>query len=223
MKLFINALALGAAILSVGALSIDEIDRKTDSELMQLLTNSDSFTRALSLAALSVRFRNPQKGLPMSPFRSEPRSKETPLPSGLLEEAISRAKEDSDLRVRIAAVGALSAFKFRTNTSPVLTSLLNDPCCIIRIRAAQALIGFEDDYHEPTSDKVVTVLINCLDPKNSPDDLWQAAYTLGNLGLRAQKSLPSLKLLEENKSEQVREYAREAIQKIQNALKRNSP
>ncbi|HUE37031.1 MAG TPA: hypothetical protein VMO20_06545, partial [Candidatus Acidoferrum sp.] len=119
---------------------------------------------------------------------------------------------------RVAAVMALEMFKYRTNTTPIFAVLLEDPTCIIRIRAAQGLIDFANDYHEPISDTVVSTLIGCLDSTNSPDDIWQAEESLGDLGARAKGSLPFLVKLKHSKSPQVREYAREAIRKIEKGL-----
>lgn len=211
-------LALGfAALLAMGAVSVREIRGKSDMELMELLNDSDGTTRCACLMALGSRFRNPNTPVILAPAVAEAaaHSQGVPMPKGLLEKTSALAKSDGDLRVRLAAVMALSSFKFHTNTSPVLTTLLEDQCCIIRIRAAQALIGFMGAYHEPISDRVVQALVDCLDPNNSPDDLWQAAATLGNLGRRAKEALPSLEELEKHDSPQVRRYAREAVLKVQ--------
>ena len=132
--------------LAMGSISIQEIKSKSDVELLELLSSSDSATRCACLMALGFRFRNPDTPVILGPaLAQEAHSQGTPMPNGLLERTAALAKSDSDLKVRVAAVMALSSFKFRTNTSQVLATLLEDRSCIIKIRAAQALIGFVDD------------------------------------------------------------------------------
>jgi HEAT repeat protein len=218
-----TVLILGfAGFVAIGAVSIQEIKGKSDIELTALLSDSDGDTRCACLMALGSRFRNPSTPVILAPSVADAtaHSKGVSMPKGLLEKTAALAKSDSDLSVRLAAVMALSSFKFHTNTTPVLNALLEDQCCIIKIRAAQALVGFRDEYHEPISDRVVQALIGCLDPKNSPDDLWQAASTVGNLGERAEAALPFLEKLERHDSPQVREYAKEAVLKLQKKSRR---
>lgn len=225
MRNVITLLMFGLSTsLIMGSLSRQEIEGKTDMELVELLDNSNSSTRGTAVMVLGLRFRNPHAPVVMSHiWPRPPHSKETTIPNGLLEKVTALVKSDSDLKVRLSALGALGSFKFHTNTTPILNTLLEDPSCIIRIRAAQTLIGFEDEYREPVSDKVVHVLVHCLNPDNLPDYIWQAAGTLGNLGGRARQALPFLRKLEDHESQQVREYARQASLKIQNELKRENP
>lgn len=210
-------------LLAVGAvLTAQEIKGKSDMELTRLLDDGDSHIRRACLIALGSRFRNPNTPVILaSPVENtEAHSEEVPMPKGLLEKTAALAKSDSDLKVRITAVVALSSFKFHTNTTPILNALLEDRSCIIKIRAAQALIDFKSGYNEPISDRVVQTLIDCLDTNNSPDDLWQAAATLGTLGKQAKAALPLLEKLEEHPSPEVREYAKEAVLKLQKASRR---
>ena len=218
MKTIIVLCFLAGTFLVSGAPSMNDIERKTDLELLGMLTNGDSSVRCSSLMVLGLRFNNPY-ALVINPVSDQiPYPKGVALPSGLLETTVSLANCDSNLMVRLAAVMALEMFKYRTNTTPMLTALLQDPACIIRIRAAQGLTDFAADYHEPISDSVVITLIGCLDSTNSPDDIWQAEESLGDLGARAKGSLPFLAKLKHSKSAQVREYAREAIRKIEKGL-----
>ncbi|HTV42615.1 MAG TPA: HEAT repeat domain-containing protein [Candidatus Sulfotelmatobacter sp.] len=221
MKIILTLWFLALAFVAVGAPTKQEIERMTDLELIDLLTNDDSSARCASLLILGLRFNNPESPVTMSPFLYQPcYPKGVTLPKGLLEKTVSLAKTDDDVHVRLVAVMALGMFKFRTNTTPILTALLDDPTCIIRIRAAQGLIDFSDDYHEPISDTVISTLISCLDSTNPPDDVWQAEESLGDLGARAKQSLPFLVKLKHSKSPEVREYASEAIRKIKKELKR---
>jgi hypothetical protein len=216
MKTIITVCFLTLTFLAAAAPSMNDIDRKTDLELLGLLTNIDNSVRCDSLMVLGLRFNNPDAIVAMSPAPMQTaHPKGVALPTGLLEKTVSLAKTDNDLKVRVAAVIALEMFKFRTNTTPILAALLEDPTCIIRIRAAQGLIEFANDYHKPISDTVVSTLVSCLDSTNSPDDIWQAEESLGDLGSRAKESLPLLVKLKHSKSPQVREYAREAIRKIE--------
>lgn len=218
MKTIIVLCFLAVTFLVSGTPLMSDIEHKPDLELLGLLTNDDSSVRTSSLVVLGLRFNNPD-ALVINPISNQmPYPKGVALPNGLLETTVSLAKSDNNLNVRLAAVIALETFKYRTNTTPILTALLQDPTCIIRIRAAQALIDFATDYHEPISDKVVSTLISCLDSNNSSDDIWQAEESLGDLGARAKESLPFLVKLKHNKSAQVREYAREAIRKIEKGL-----
>lgn len=209
------------ASLVMGSLSKQEIERKTDHELISLLNDDDGSVRCIAVMALGLRFDNPHAPVILSHISMQtPHPEGMAMPNGLVEKTTVLAKGDGDLKVRLAALKALSSFKFRTNTTPILTTLLDDQSCIIRIRTAQALISFRGEYHEPIPGKTVQVLVDCLNPNNSPDEIWQAADTLGNVGIQAKESLPSLKELEQHKSQQVRKYAKEAVRKIENELKR---
>ncbi len=208
----------------MGAVSVRELKNMSDRELTALLDTSDSATRAACLMALSFRFQNPKMPVLLGPAAAEPaHSAEVAIPSGLLEKAGALAKSDSDLKVRLAAVMALRSFKFRTNTSPALNVLLEDRCCIIRIRAAQALIAFSKEYHERIPQRVIEALVECLDPEHSEDELWQAAAVAGSLGSRGREALPSLKRLQQHKSAKVRQYAEEAIARILKKSKLDNP
>ncbi len=219
MKVIITLCLSVVAFLAISAPPMQDIERESDSELFNLLTNSDSFTRCDSLMILGLRFNNPDAIVAMSPAPDQvPYPTGIALPRGLLERTMSLAKADPDIKVRLLAVAALEQFKCRTNTTPILKQLLKDRTCIIQIRAAQALMNFANEYHEPISDNVVSTLINCLDTTNSPDDIWQAEESLGNLGARGKKALPFLAKLKHNKSPEVREYAGKAIRKIQKGL-----
>jgi HEAT repeat protein len=225
LKNTITLLILGlAAFPAMGSPSKQEIERKTDQELISLLNDNDSSVRCIAVMVLGLRFDNPHAPVILSPISPQtPHPEGTAMPNELVEKTSVLAKGDGDLKVRLSALKALSSFKCRTNTTPILTILLEDHSCIIRIRAAQALISFKHEYHEPISDKTVQVLIDCLNPNNSSDDIWQAAETLGNLGVRAKQSLPYLKELEHHNSKQVREYAEEAVRKIQKKSNRKTP
>jgi HEAT repeat protein len=219
MKTIITLFVFAATYLVAAAPSTEEIGRETDSELIDSLTNNESSVRCASLTVLGLRFNDPEALVIMSAiWWQTPHSKGVALPKTLLGTTVSLAKNDSDLRVRLAAVMALEMFKYRTNTTPILNSLLEDPTCIIRIRAAQGLIDFADDYHEPISEKVVSALIGCLNTNNSPDDIWQAEETLGYLGAQAKEALPLLAKLKHSKSPEVQEYAKEAIRKIHKGI-----
>jgi hypothetical protein len=176
------------------------------------------------MMALGYRFRNPATRLILGPaVAGAAYPKETCMPTGLVDKAAALARDDADLNVRLAAVMALSSFKFHTNTTPALIALLADPYCIIKIRAAQALIDFKDEYHEPIPRQVVGKLIECLNPNNPPDDLWQTAATLGDLGKGAKEALPFLERLKQHSSPQVRTYATEAVLKVQKQLANKRP
>ena len=218
MKTAIALCIFAMTFLAVGAPPMQDIERKSDLELVNLLTNGDSEIRCASLIVLGLRFDDPNVPMLMSQILTETHPKEVALPPVLLERTVSLAKSDEDLRVRLAAVIALGQFRFRTNTAPILMALLRDRICIIRIRAAQALIDFEDDYHEPICGSVVPTLISCLDTNNSPDDIWQAAETLGDLGAQAKEALPLLTKLKHNESREVREYVREVARKIRKQM-----
>lgn len=212
-----------SAMCSHASLTKKAIEKKSDSELINLLTNGESSVRSIAIMVLGLRYDDPQAPVILSPLSVQAtRPKDVALPNGLLEKTANLAKEDSDLKVRLAAIRALSSFRCRTNTTQILTMLLEDRVCIIKIRAAQALIGFATNYRETVSDKVVQTLIDCVSPNNSTDDIWQAAEALGQLGARAKDSLPFLVKLDQHQSEQVREYTKAAVIRIQTEVERES-
>jgi len=112
-------------------------------------------------------------------------------------------------------VFALDDLKFRTNTTPLLVTGLDDKEKLIRIRTCTALIEISRDYSEPLTERVIPTLTQCLAPEGQIEEIWQAAYASEELGSAGRPLIPALEQLEKHESSKVRYYAKRAVSKIE--------
>ena len=191
-----------------------DLSNKTSSELVRLLESMNSEERECAAIYLGLRYKDPNKTTP-----NEPCTGAVQLASDwrLVGRAISNltilARSDSDLGVRLCCVEALKELKYRTNTSPVLVTILSNDIPIVRIRAAHALVEISSYSGDSLPGEVLATLVKCLALQN-PEDVWQAASVIGDIGPSAKSAIPALEVLKKHKSQKIREYATSALNKI---------
>ena len=120
----------------------------------------------------------------------------------------------------MCVVSALRDLRFRTNTTPILLTGLDDANMIIRIRTCTALIDIARDYAEPLHTNVVATLIGCLDPNREVEEIWQAAYSAEQLGTNGAAVTPALRTLTTHDSPKMRHYATRALSRIEPKTKK---
>jgi hypothetical protein len=165
---------------------------KTVAELLELLENKDSTVRHCAASFLGERYRNPKAIVINGPIhKPNSPSPEFPIPPQVVPKLAEHLKTDPDLSVRMCAVFALRDLRFRTNTTPILVSGLDDKDGLIRIRTCTALIDISQEYSEPLTERVIPTLTQCLAPNGEIEDIWQAAYASEQLGSAGRPLIPA--------------------------------
>ncbi len=211
---FFVALLLSLHGIAMAAEPAYNFSDKSVSELLRLLGDSDASKRECAAIFLGLRYQNPDR-----PHLDPPLLKlgspapELPVSSQVIS-ALSNHLSDPEVGVRLCALSALEDLRYRTNVTAIIVDALTNDSTLVKIRTAATLTRISDDYHESLPAPVVPTLIDCLNPGESPDDLWQAAYYVGCLGSKGSAAIPALEKLANHKSSKVRKYAAEALTKL---------
>ena len=210
--LIVLALSIQSAVCMQPAHNFSD---KSVADLMMLLQNKDPQIRQCAAIFLGVRYKNPKSVLPDEPvLKPNSPSPELPLPPVVIPSLAKLLESDTNIEVRLCSLAALENLRYTTNTTPILQNNLTNNLTLIRLRASQSLIKISKQYNEPLPDQVIPTLISCLNPKEDPDEIWQAAYTVGNMGASAKAAIPALEQLKTHSSKKVRTYATEALAKV---------
>lgn len=194
------------------------LSRKSDAELVLLLTDRDIQMREHAAIALGKRYQNPKADEVLGHFPPAATAPPQACVPGDVVSGLARVmNNDAQLKVRLSALIALHCLRFRTNTSPLIVNLLNDKTLAVRLRAADTLVSIMHEYGEELPKGVLSTLIQCLATSESEDAIWQAAYSLGRIGPPAREAMVVLEKLKHHKSKKVRKYASEALSKISRA------
>jgi HEAT repeat protein len=193
---------------------------KTVVQLLELLESKDSTVRHCAAIFLGDRYRNPEAIVINGPVH-KPNSPppQFPIPTQVIPHLAEHLKSDPDVLVRMCTVFALCDLRYRTNTTPILLTGLDDKDKIVRIRTCTALIGISHDYTEPLQTRVIPTLIDCLNPNGEVEQIWQAAYCAEQLGTNGTAVIPALRTLLTHDSPKVRDYAGRALLRIKPATK----
>jgi hypothetical protein len=216
---WLSFLILATSVLFAAQPTHNFSDR-TVAELLELLENKEGTIRHCAAIFIGDRYRNPNADSVNGPIH-KPNSPppEYPIPTQVIPRLGHHLKSDPDRLVRMCAVAALRDLRFRTNTTPILLTGLDDTDVIIKIRTCTALIDISHEYSEPLHPRTIPTLINCLDPKWEADQLWQAAYAAEQLGTNGTAVVPALRVLTRHDSEIVKHYAKRALSRIEPANK----
>lgn len=205
---FISAFAYAGETMSA-------LSRRSDAELVLLLTDRDTKVRQLAAIALGRRYQNPKADEVLSHYPpADTLPPEARVPDGVVCGLARVMNNDAELKVRLSALIAVHCLRFRTNTSPLIVNLLTDKTLAVRLRAADTLVSIAHEYREELPKGVLPTLIQCLATSESEEVIWQAAYSLGRIGPPAREAVVALEKLKNHKSKKVRKYASEALLKI---------
>ena len=224
MQLPIRIVRLVGLVIATSALIAAQpthnFSDRTVAQLLELLESKDGTVRHCAAIFLGDRYRNPKAVVVNSPIH-KPNSPppEFPIPALVIPQLGHHLKSDPNVSVRMCAVFALRDLRFRTNTTPILLTGLDDKEVIIRIRTCRALIDISRDYSEPLHTRAIPTLIGCLDPKGEIEQIWQAAYAAEQLGTNGMAVVPALRTLMKHDSPKVRHYAERALSRIDPATK----
>jgi HEAT repeat protein len=190
-------------------------NNKSVQEIMLLTGNKDASIRSAAAMFLGLKYKDPKMVRPNEPFLdANSQSPELTLLGAVIQKLNRLLETDESVDVRIAALSSLELLRCRTNTTSIILKNLTNNLTLIRLRASEALISISKQYNERLPDQVIPTLISCLNPKEDPDEIWQAALVVGNIGKSAKAAIPVLEKLKTHPSKKVREYAAEALEHI---------
>ena len=212
---FIFLIATFATLSALGVLPAHDFGGKTVAQLLELLESTDGGVREDAALFLGYRYRKP--GAVINPPTYKEQHPELPLPPQIIPRLIEHLKSDPDHLVRLQAMRALHDLRYRTNTTSLVVTGLEDTNALVRIWTCEALIDISHEYSDPLPARVVPTLAQSLSVDTTEDPAWLAAYIAGHLGAAGKELLPQLQALRSHKSAKVRQYAREAITSIQKA------
>ncbi|MCI0621113.1 MAG: HEAT repeat domain-containing protein [Acidobacteria bacterium] len=135
----------------------------------------------------------------------------TPVPTFI------RALDDEDENVRSVAARALGHYgALASQAVPKLVSALRSDEPEVQLQASTALLQIDPAQ----SQKVVPVLIQCVEQPNRPNESANAAQLLGEIGVAAVSAIPSLKRVagDEQRDEHTRKEAQAALTKIEQGV-----
>lgn len=199
----------------------DYSDKRID-ELVGLLNDTNIEKRECATYFLGVRYMNPYRpDLLNRPVLKHGSPKpEFPIPTEVIPKLAALLAQDSSVGVRLSALGALENIRYQTNTSPIIVAALTNTFTLVRMHAAESLNRISKQYSEPLPSQVVPTLIDCLNSSEDPEEIWQAALTVGNMGVSAKDAIPALEKLKTHPSKKVRQYAEEALKRINAPLQK---
>ena len=213
------ALHLACLLLLRPAVAVQpplNFSEKPVSDLLKLLHDKDAKVRQSAAIFIGLRYKDPRSIKVNEPhIRVRSVAPEFPMPDSVLAGLVQLACSDPDDGVRICAVQALRDLRFCTNTTPLLKRALTNESVLVRIRAANALREITTEYREALPEEVVPILTAIVESRASADELWQAAYALGQLGRTANAAAPALERLTKHSSRKVRQYAKDALARVQ--------
>lgn len=210
------AILFGSIIKSFSATPPFDYSDKQIGELVGLLNDTNVEKRECAAYFLGVRYMNPHRpDLLNKPLLTAGSPKpEFPIPTEVIPQLTTLLTQDSNVGVRLSALGALENLRYQTNTSPIIIAALTNSFTLVRMHAAESLNRISKQYNEQLPSQVVPTLISCLNPAEDPDEIWQAALIVGNMGASAKAAIPALEKLKTHPTKKVRQYAEEALERI---------
>jgi HEAT repeat protein len=125
-----------------------------------------------------------------------------------MPELIELAKRDANASIRWQAAYALA--QLGEESLPTLVELLADKDANVRLNAMHAMQRFAGK-----AKAAVAPLIKILKEESNNSLRWTAAQTLGAIGTEAKDAIPALKEATQDKDQNVRSFAQQALKQIE--------
>jgi HEAT repeat protein len=186
-----------------------DFQKRTINELLLMMDSTNVMTRVFATTGIAWHLDLDK----MSPDQTKADMKLVPT---IAAKAFDLLKKDEILQVRLASINLLSQLDYDdwTNTIEMISYALADKDSLIRVRAIDALNVAAHEHHQKMPDEAINTLVECLKTTTDPETLWQAALVAGQIGKDAEPTIPMLKKLSLHPNKKVRQYAIEALRKL---------